>query len=406
MLYGSGTWSPKALRELDGSQVGALRISNPGSSSAEIGLSIKFEGSSVEEIFSRFVRATSHSNPIGDFRKHSEAYAPILLGPRYFLFHGDGHCIALSNLLAALLRRTLQMDVSVRYAVTNTRSFMHAFIEWCDGPIRMMLDPDQKSMAEWNDERLPPGMVFQLICLGGARIYGALDKLNRERIFAQSTRDGLAEFFVEAAQPRIYKPWPSPEEMSSLFIEARTHHIESMSLDVDDYEWKAPFRLARANEALLSKMDRPIRMMLPPGATVTFGLNAEALPKEVNLFPLIFFGRVPAVVRATIPEGGRLPLVIPERPWLCCASSCCEKMTINGRELRTHPSGKFSILGAGDLESCMNEPGIDGLADFVVEGPPGETLRVVLPFNALAFNSNVIEFSGDLPALVSARASP
>lgn len=405
MLYGAGNWSPKALHELDYSRVGALRISNPGSSSAEITMSVKLDGSSAEEVFSRFIRATSHSNPIGDFRKYPEAYAPILLGPRYFLFHGDGHCIELSNLLASLLRRILQMDVTVRYVVTDTRSFMHAFVERCDGPERMVLDPDQKSMADWNDERLPPGMVFQLMALGGARLYGSLSEPDRGWLFAKSTRDGLAEFFVEAAQPRIYRPWPTPKEISVLFVEARAHHIESVSLDVDDYEWKAPFRRALGHEALLTRANQPIRLMLPPGATITFGLDAEVLPKEVDLFPLIFFGRVPAVVRAIIPENGRLELVIPERPWLCCASRHFETMTINGRELRTHPSDEFAILGAGDLEDCVDEPGIDGTADFVIDGTPGESISVVLPFNALAFNSNVLEFAGELPAWVSGRMS-
>jgi hypothetical protein len=247
--------------------------------------------------------------------------------------------------------------------------------------------------------------LFQLIALGGARIFCSLRKADRQWMFARSTRDGLAEFLVEAIQARIYQPRPTPGEIALLFAEAREHHIDSVSLDADDYEWKAPFRRACANEALLSKVDRPIRLTLPPGATLSFGLDAEALPGEADLFPLVFFGRVPAVVRATIPENGRLPLVIPERPWLCCGPGHLERISVNGRELRMRRSDEFSILGAGDLEDCANEPGIDGAADFVVEGPPGETIRVVFPFNALAFNGKIVEFAGDLPAFAAGRAN-
>jgi hypothetical protein len=406
MLHRNGTWVRRHLSELQPCRTRALQIENPTDSDVELSLSVKIDAGSVEDLFGQFIRATSHSNPVGDFRSFPDQFAPILLGPRYFMFHGDGHCFLLANLFAALLGRFTEAEFLVRYVVTESRSFMHAFIDLPSNGGRLIVDPDQKAMVSWDDALHPSAMMFQLLCLGGAGAFAEVGESDRGWLFSRSTQEVFAGFGANIAQPRIYREGPHPAEIRDLFSDARVDHMEAVSLQADDYAWKSRFRTAMSGKSMLSNLDRRVNFTLPPGSTLSLGLEVDDLPREAELFPLMFFGRVPAVFRATIPPCGRLVLAVPERPWLCCVSKSLEKISINGRELMTHRSGDFSILGAGDLDDIVVEPGIDGNADFVVDGPPGETVRVVLPFNALAFNSNIIGFAGDLWASASERANP
>jgi len=401
MLRQKGTWVRRHILELQPRRTGALQIENPSARDVELSLSVKIESRSVEDLFRQFVSATSHSNPVGDFRDFPDQFAPILLGPRYFLFHGDGHCFLLANLFAALLRQLTDAEFRVRYAVTESRSFMHAFIELLSGGEHLIVDPDQKAMVAWDDTSHPSAMMFQLLCMGGAGAFAEVGESDRGWLFTRSTREVFAGFGSDVAQPRVYLDRPRPTEICELFSQARQSRMETVSLESDDYAWKSRFRTAMNGKSLLANLDQRVDFILPPGSTLSVGLEVDQLPKEAELFPLMFFGRVPAVIRVTVPADGRVTIKVPERPWLCCFQNLRGTVAINGLGVEPHPSGRFLLVGAAELEDLVDDPGIAGSADIVVEAPAGTILQVVLPFNALAFNSDIIQIRGDLFALAS-----
>jgi hypothetical protein len=403
MLMGAGAWSLVSIDEIAYSSVSGVRVENPEPHPNEIIFSVEFPAGTVEDVFSRFIRATAHSNPLGDFRAYPERYSPILAGPRYFVFHGDGHCFALSNLLAQTIQRLTGADVGVRYMVTKDRSFIHTVVEWQETHgRRKILDADQKTCADWDSEGLPRGMIYQLLGFAGSIVFDAACADGRSWVFAEDTRNCFSDFYNNASMPpRIYQSSPTPELISGLFERAKAEHIESVSFDVDDYAWKRGFRSASEGRALLSHLDQPLRMTLPAGACLAIGLDVEPLPAEAALLPLVFFGRVPATVRAAIPASGRLELLVPERPWLLCLPRSVAQVSINGCLLDARPSSEFSVIGGTVLDDVIGEPGIVGCTPAIIEGPPGTVVRIVMPFNALAFNSGVIRMSGPSPVSVA-----
>ena len=325
-----------------------------------------------------------------------------MLGPRYFLFHGDGHCFALANLLSCLINRLADSHVEVRYMITKDRSLIHTFVEWQDRTRRNILDPDQKTIAEWDRPGPPFGMIYQLLGMAGAMVYETACAQGRHWVFSRRTHEWFANSYESSSKsPRIYQPSPTPEIVSRLFEDAKAHHMEDVSLDADDYGWKAPFRRAIDGQKLLSQIDRPLRLTLPPAARLAIGLDAEPLPKEADLLPLVFFGRVPGTLHAEIPSNGLLELAVPEWPWLICFPRSVGQVSINGVRLDTRASGEFSVVGGGDLDQVVGEPGIAGSTPVTIGGPPATTVRVVLPFNALAFNGGAIRIGGHATVLVS-----
>ena len=402
MFMGAGAWSPTSMDEIAYENVSGVRVENPRAEPSKITFSVNFPAGTVEDIFSRFVGATAHANPLGDFRAYPERYSPILVGPRYFVFHGDGHCFALANLLSQTVHRLTGAEVGVRYMVTKDRSFMHAVVEWQEGGRHKILDADQKTFADWDSEGMPRGMIYQLLGFAGSAVYDAACAGGRGWIFGENTRSFFANFYNDGSRPpRIYQPSPTPEMISNLFERAKTEHVEDVSLEVDDYAWKKDFRRASEGQALLSQLDQPLRMTLPAGACLAIGLDVEPLPAEAELLPLVFFGRVPATIRAAIPAHGRLELVVPERPWLICLPRSVAQISINDCHLDARPSSEFSVIGGAALDDAVGEPGIAGCAPVIIEGPPGAIVRIVLPFNALAFNSGVIRMSGPSPVSVA-----
>jgi hypothetical protein len=142
-------------------------------------------------------------------------------------------------------------------------------------------------------------------------------------------------------------------------------------------------------------------LVLPPGGRIAIGIGAEALPIESHVLPLIFFGRVPATISAELSSAGTVAFELPERPWLICLSSKVKRIMINGHAVDTHESGEFAVVGAHDLDGIVGEPGVSGTAPLVVSGPAGATVRVVLPFNGLAFNSGSIRIRCDANAWIA-----
>jgi len=399
MLRSVGEWSPAMLDRVDQDRVAGVRLENPSHNPIEVVFAVEFPRASAEDVFCRFVANTSHSNALGDFRSYPARYAPILLGPRYFLFHGDGHCFALANLLASLLGRVSTADLAVRYTSTRDRSFIHTFVSTHEGGRTTIFDPDQKAVIGQDDTGAPYGMIYQLLGWAGALIFEDASKRGWQWMFAEPTRRFFAETYSEqATAPRIYRPRPTPEAISSLFSKAVADHVEAVSLEADDYEWKAPFRVACGREALLSHIDRPVRLVLPPGGSITVGIDAEELPIESRVLPLIFFGRVPATISAQISRDERVTFELPERPWLICLPGSMKQVLLNGRTVDTRQSGELAVVGPNDLDAVMGEPGVSGAAQLVVGGPEGATVRIVLPFNALAFNSGSTKIQCDAVA--------
>lgn len=401
MLRGVGEWSPGALGNIKYAEVSGVRIENPSQMPVDVILGVQSPGTTAEETFSSFVKSTSHANPIGDFRSFPAHYAPILLGPRYFLFHGDGHCFLLANLLASLLAGISDADFTVNYTSTADRSFVHTFVSKGGGGT--ILDADQKAIIRAGDKKAPYGMIYQLLGFAGALTFDAALKRGWEWMFAEQTKRYFAESYVDqSTAPRIYRQRPTPEIISELFAAAIADHVESVALEADDYGWKAPFRDACGGQALLSDIGRSVRLVLPPGGRISIGIDAEPLPVESQVLPLIFFGRVPAVISAEIPSEGELAFELPERPWLICFPGSMKQVVVNGHAIDTHESGEFSAVGARDLEGLISEPGVSGTASLVIAGPPGATVRIVLPFNALAFNGGSIGIRCDAVTSIAA----
>ncbi len=407
MLRGVGEWLPAMLDGVGHDKISGVRIENPSPQPMDVVLTVDIPRTSAEDVFSRFVTITAHANPLGDFRNFPDRYAPVLLGPRYFLFHGDGHCFALANLLASLLARTSEAEFGVRYTSSKDRSFIHTFVTANgDGQTTTIFDADQKAIVEEGDATAPHGMIYQLLGLAGALTFETASKRGWQWMFAEQTRRYFAESYADqATAPRIYRRQPTPEIISNLFAKAIADHVEAVSLDVDDYDWKAPFRDACGGEALLSHIDRPVRLVVPPGGRIAIGIDAEALPIESRVLPLIFFGRVPATVSAEIFSGS-VAFELPERPWLICLPSAIKQVVVNGHAVDTHESGEFAVVGASDLDGLVGEPGVSGTAPLVVSGPAGTTVRVVLPFNALAFNSGSIKIRCDAIASIAGPRVP
>ncbi len=157
MLRGVGEWSPAILNDVDYDRVSGVRLENCAQHPIDVVLSVEFPRTNAEDVFSRFVTNTSHANSLGDFRSFPARYAPILLGPRYFLFHGDGHCFALANLLASLLGRASAADFTVRYTATRERSFVHTFIRADEDGRTAIFDADQKAIFAQGDKNAPYG---------------------------------------------------------------------------------------------------------------------------------------------------------------------------------------------------------------------------------------------------------
>jgi len=119
------------------------------------------------------------------------------------------------------------------------------------GMADMPMAPAQTSM---------PGMA-------GAMVYETACAQGRGWLFSKRTHACFANSYdLSSKSPRIYRASPTPEIVSGLFEDARAHGLEDVSLDSDDYSWKAPFRQALQGRALLSQIEAPIRMALPPGA--------------------------------------------------------------------------------------------------------------------------------------------
>jgi hypothetical protein len=392
MLDGSGVWRTSPPPGSNPACLGGLRIVNLAQSAAEVIFAADFASASVESLFDSFVRSTAHSNPVGDFRNHPERYAPILAGPRYVAFHGDGHCFVLANMLSALLRRLTGTQTVVRHTVTGDGDFIHTFVEWRAEGGHTMLDADQKTACAWDAVGPPYGMIYQILSQAGAMVYESIPEAERRWLFCAPTRAFFANFHgdPDAAPPRIYQSSPAPEILSDLFMKAKAHRLEAVSLAADDYRWKARFRVAMQGHELLSQFERSLRLVLPPGGSMTLGHDDAWLPDRVGLLSLVFFGRVPATLRADIPQNGRLALTLPERPWLIAFSQPVTEASINRHRLATHRCGDFSVLGAGDFDEFIGEPGIAGNAPCVIEGPPGTTVSIILPFNALAFNAGTM----------------
>ena len=398
MLRGVGEWSSATLNDIDYDQVSGVRLENPSQHPIDVVLSVEFPRTNAEDAFSRFVTSTSHANSLGDFRSFPARYAPILLGPRYFLFHGDGHCFALANLLASLLGQASAADLTVRYTTTRERSFIHTFVSADEDGRTAVFDADQKAVFAQGDKNAPYGMIYQLLGLAGALSFEIASKRGWGWMFAEETRRYFAETYADqrTSAPGSTGHGRRLEAISGTVCQASTaDHVEAVSLDADDYGWKARFRDACGGEALLSHIDRPVRLVLPPGGRLAIGIDAEVLPLESRVLPLIFFGRVPATISAEISADGTAAFELPERPWLICVPGGLQEILINGHTVDTHQCGEFGVVGALDLEGIISEPGISGTAQLLVSGPAGATVRIVLPFNALAFNSGSIKIQGD-----------
>ena len=167
----------------------------------------------------------------------------------------------------------------MRYTATRDRSYVHTFISVDEDGQAVIFDADQKVVPGQGDKGAPYGMIYQLLGLAGALSFESATRRGWQWMFAEQTRRYFAKSYADqATAPRIYQPRPTPEAISELFAASVADHVEVVSFDADDYSWKAPFRDACGGEALLSHIDSPVRLVLPPSGRIAIGIDAEALP--------------------------------------------------------------------------------------------------------------------------------
>ena len=122
------------------------------------------------------------------------------------------------------------------------------------------------------------------------------------------------------------------------------------------------------------------------------------MPAEAELLCSIYLGRVPLSLTAPL-AGGAARFDLPEVPWLLAFAPEAAAVTVNGQGFRPRLSrdGNFRILGAGDLEPVLGMS--EGRDRFVLDiAAPGGAVSAILPFNAFAAASGLMDFQPDTGA--------
>ena len=401
LLNGNGgeTVDVGDIADLPLERVSFLRISNNEDRDLRVRCSIDIMGevNTVEDLFDRFVRCCSHNNPLGDFRKYVDYYAAVYSGQRYFLNHGDGHCVALGLLFQAICREVLNEEITLYYCSSKKREIVHVYGRYSSSDsLDKYIDPDQKTLRVYADmeESLPHGYLLFMINRGGFKAYEDLISAGKEWLFPVMANES---FSVSAdAEMTICQNTPTIKSEIIHLEEARNKNSQIIDIKADDYEWKKLYRKAavaaggksdNSTSYFLDNLQSPETFHIPSKGALEIGFGFRAYPSEIIDLFVIYYGRIPATIWFEVKKGKGVELVLPEFPWFLITKSSLARISLNGKKysLISSDCGEYKILGMAGLEKALPVSSKEYAVTVEVE----ETceLGIGFPINAYAFNS-------------------
>lgn len=371
-------------------------IINHSRESLPIAIQVNLDGSTVElkALFELFVLSGAHVNPIGHFRNYPEYYSRVFSGARYFAFHGDGNCFAISMIFHGLLKK-LNIPIEIYHGSLPNRRYMHSFCMDLDK--EFYIDPDQKTFCSKDQikKSVPKGFIYSLLSFAGFNVYKNISSERRQRLFSSMTADFFKDFDVEK-QPEIYEEKPSLRALQDNFQTMFASHIEQVSLEKNDYPWKQAYRQAVEKNGdgvdyFFSKLDRPYVLDLPSFSEFQIG-NSESLPEEIFDFECVFFGRVPGIISQKLSQNNEMQLSSPEIPWMVAFEDYFDEVILNEKKVNLLKSncGRFGLIGMGDLEK-LNAHYQEAI-QYKVKVKSPTTMKVIFPINIKAFESGLVQF--------------
>jgi len=352
-----------------------------------------------QELFNWFVRSASHANPLGHFRSYPDFYSQVYATPRYFSFHGDGNCFAVSMIFQGFIKKVLNKDIMVRYGTLPSREYMHTYCEFDT----WYSDADQKTLMlrELITKDKPKGFIYSLLSFSGFDIYDQYSLHDRLRLFPAMTHEFLSDFYMDP-QPEIYKKVPSLANLKDGFQQVYKKYSEEVRLDKDDYAWKKLYRDAVSNLVgehelpFFSQLDQPYPIYVPSNASFKVGFSTSDLPQEVFDLSCVYFGRIPGVISQTVKANLPSQIEAPDFPWMISVKEYWDKIIINNVSITPLKSrcGRFGIIGMGDLEKVHSFS--EKVFKFTIQLQQEACVEVVFPVNAQAIASGLIQLKQDM----------
>jgi hypothetical protein len=382
----------------DFSALKSVRYRNIGQTASTLSMQVHIErgAEDMQQLFENFVRCTGHTHLFGDFRKHIDFFSTSYTGPRYVLFDGAGTCLLLGSMFQALAKNLRNEDVALHYSHTSNRELTHVFASWNGN----FVDPDQKTWVPLTelDDSAVFGYLFQQFGVSAYQVFLAIDPSKRRRLFSRMSRDYF-DFYDDSRTQYMYRREQAIQSVSDYFKQAREKHCSDLDIYATDFPWKAEFRAK--TEALgfqapyfLSDLGRPVKIEIPAMGSFEIGLYAD-LPIEAEQLASIFLGRVPGTLRVPL-VAGKASVTVPELPWMVLFEQDVETVKLNGHILKPWLSqdGRHRLLGTGDIEAFINIAD-DGSAFSMDIESDGEQCAVVLPINAFALSSGLVDIGSE-----------
>jgi hypothetical protein len=350
----------------------------------------------VEQLFRNFTLCIAHTHPPGDYREYPAYYTKVHAGPRFLMFDGAGSCLLLGAMIQALASRLLDEKIDLHYSVATGRRLTHVYASWKN---RFFVDPDQKTWLPLDqiDDAAVYGYVFQQLGVSANALYGEIDAAERESLFSGMSR-AYFKFYEPSAFQYMSDSKQDTADLCAMFKQARTDSLEPCSIDSSDFPWKDEMRRFAAQYGIprpwfLVRAEDPVEFEIPANGNMAIGLLMNDLPAEAALLCSIYFGRVPLSLTASLRD--RLARFdLPEVPWLLAFGPEAAAVTVNGKSFapRLSRDGKFRILGTGDLEPVLGMA--EGRDRFTLDiAAPGASVTAILPFNAFAASSGLMDFA-------------
>lgn len=349
----------------------------------------------LEKLFRNFSLCIGHTHPPGDYRENPAYYVKVHAGPRFLLFDGAGSCLLLGAMIQSLAARLINEKVTLHYSFATGRKLTHVYASWKDA---WFVDPDQKTWLPLDqaDDAAVYGYIFQQLGVSANALFTELSTEEKQSLFSSMSR-AYFKFYEPSAFQYMSERHQSTGDLCAMFRQARADSLQPCSIDDSDFPWKAEMRRHAAQYGIprpwfLVRAEEPVRFIVPANGTMTVGLNMETVPVEAGILSSIYLGRVPLTISGPL-ENGRVRFDLPEVPWLLVFDPLVETIEINGQSFapRLSRDGAFRILGTGDLEPVLGiEQGPDRFQLDVAA--QGNKVRAILPFNAFAAASGLMEF--------------
>jgi hypothetical protein len=380
-----------------------LRFDNQSNAAWTISaaLDLTRNATTVEQLFHNFTLCIAHTHPPGDYREYPAYYTKVHAGPRFLMFDGAGSCLLLGAMIQALASRILNEKIDLHYSVATGRRLTHVYASWKN---QFFVDPDQKTWLPLDkiDDAAVYGYVFQQLGVSANALYGELSQSEHASLFSNMSR-AYFKFYEPSAFQYMSDHKQSTADLCAMFQQARADSLEDCSIDASDFPWKDEMRRCAAQYGVprpyfLVRAEVPVTFAVPAGGSLSIGLNMDELPGEAALLSAIYLGRVPLSIAAPLRYGNAL-FDLPEVPWLLAFAPDAASVVVNGKRFtpRLSRDGNFRILGTGDLEPVLGMA--EGRDRFSLDvAAPSGAVRAILPFNAFAAASGLMDFQADTGA--------